>query len=301
MRLVREALEMGVRVFDTADAYGNGASERILGHALRYDRGHVVLATKGGYHFRERTSVEQAGRRAVGAARQLRQRRPAGAPSGAVTSAGASGGYVAQDFSPGHLRCAIEASLRRLRTDYIDVYQLHGPGPVHPDVFDELGDLVTAGKVLSFGIGAETVPAAHDWLAVPAVQVVQVPFGVLDPEVAEEVLPLATGRGIDVWARGVLAGGLLARTLHDERAVQADPKWPAINALLTIARRTGVPVDELAVGYVRSFVGVSTVLLGVSSSQHLARNVDLMRSAPLEPELVAELSTVRPPDLRGRL
>jgi aryl-alcohol dehydrogenase-like predicted oxidoreductase len=283
-RLVGEALDLGVRVFDTADAYGDGASERVLGAALRARRDDAFVATKGGYVFRERSAGEQRARRAaVGTLRRLGRPRPS---SSAVATGGGGGSYAAQDFSPHHLRSAVEGSLRRLRTDRIDRYQLHGPREVLPDLLAELVDLRGAGKVLSFGIGAEDVAAATAWLDVPEVDGLQIPFGVLDPAAADVLFPRLVAQPPDVWARGVLGGGLLALATRDPEAVAGDPKAPVITALRQLAATTGVGVDELAIAYVQSFPEVSTVLVGISSSEHLRRNVGLL-SGPLDPAVVA--------------
>src|SRR6476469_355361 len=117
VRLLRDAVDAGVVVFDTAGAYGAGASERLVGEALRGYRSQVTIATKGGYVFRPRSRVEQRVRRAV---RSVTARRTA---SGTAVAAG--GAYGAQDFSPANLRRRLDDSLRRLRTDHVDVYQLH--------------------------------------------------------------------------------------------------------------------------------------------------------------------------------
>ena len=126
-RLVREAIHSGVTFFDTADAYGSGTSERILGACLGSDRARVTVATKGGYLFRDRSSIESSARRFIapvlGAARSMRSRRRAEPSQGPMSR----GAYAAQDFTPSYLRSAVDSSLRRLRTDYIDIYQLHGP------------------------------------------------------------------------------------------------------------------------------------------------------------------------------
>lgn len=289
VRLVQEAMDRGVRVFDTADAYGNGASERILGRALRGRRDDVVLATKGGYVFRERLAIEQAGRRT--AARVIRAARRSGAGGGRPAGSGGDA-YQQRADSSRHLRTAIEASLRRLRTDHVDVYQLHGPHEVLPSLFDELQDVVAAGKVGCFGIGAESVSSAVAWLDVPAVRTLQVPFGVLDPEAATELLAHRPGRPVDVWVRGVLGGGLLAKASRDLDSVAGDPKAPTIARLDDLARRSGTALDALAVGYVRSFPGVSTVLLGISSRAHLDRNVALMGAPPLPADVHAELLAI---------
>ena len=112
------------------------------------------------------------------------------ADAGSGPAVGGSGGsYAEQDFTPATLRTAVDGSLRRLGTDYVDVLQLHGPDQVMPDLFEQLDELVTAGKVRRFGVGAESVDAAQQWIGVRGAAVVQLPFGVLDPEAAEIALP----------------------------------------------------------------------------------------------------------------
>jgi 1-deoxyxylulose-5-phosphate synthase len=276
IRLVHEALDLGVRVFDTADAYGSGASERILGRALHRRRDGVHLATKGGYVFRERTAAEQWARRIAGATRRRLPRR-----AGSGGGQGGGDAYRERDLSPRHLRYAVEGSLRRLRTDHIDLYQLHGPTVVEPTVFEELDDLRVSGKVGAFGIGAESVDAAIEWLSVPAVSCVQIPFGVLDPDAADSLFPLLGARPVDVWARGVLGGGLLGLAARDPSQVAADPKAPLIAALTELGREAGIGVDELAIAFARSFPSVSVILVGVSTGAHLHRNVGLMSTSPL--------------------
>lgn len=288
-RLVREALDLGVRVFDTADAYGNGASERVLGAALGHRRDDAFVATKGGYRFRERSAVEQGARRvAAGVLRQL----PRASGGGRGSPATGAGSYTAQDFSPHHLRTALEGSLRRLRTDRIDRYQLHGPHDVMPDLLGELVDLRDAGKVLSFGIGAEDVAEAAAWLAVPAVDALQVPFGVLDPQAADQLFPRLAHRPTDVWARGVLGGGLLAAATRDPQVVADDPRASAIEELRHLAAATGLGLDELAIAFVRSFPEVSTILVGIGSDEHLRRNASLFEDPRPDPGVVVRLRAI---------
>jgi aryl-alcohol dehydrogenase-like predicted oxidoreductase len=285
VRLVRDAVEQGVTLFDTADAYGSGASELVLGKALAGRRHGITVATKGGYRFRPRTLAEQSARRLVaGAARRLRR------PGDGDGQGG--GAYAEQDFSRAGVRAAVEASLRRLRTDHIDVYQLHGPHEVLPELLASLGDLVRTGKVGRFGIGAESVGEAAAWLAVDEVGVVQVPFGLLDPEAADDVFPAATGRGVEVWARGVLGGGLLGEAMSGSPAIRSDPKWPLIERLQALATEHGIGLDRLAVGYAQSFPQLGTMLLGISSTGHLRRALDLAAAGPLEPELLAAVGPV---------
>jgi aryl-alcohol dehydrogenase-like predicted oxidoreductase len=290
VRLIEEAVDRGVRVFDTADAYGGGMSERVLGRALRRRRAGVVIATKAGYRFRERSLAEQSLRRAA-APVLARVRRSRQGPATEASGRRPGGEYRDQDFSAPYLRQAVDASLRRLGTDYVDVLQLHGPAEICPGVIDDLQDLTRVGKVRKVGVGAESLAVATDALATAGVEVVQLPFGVLDPDAAKAVSRVA-GREVEIWARGVLGGGLLKDAMDDGSAVRDDPKWPRISALLALARREGLGIDELAVGFVRHCAEISTLLLGMTTREHLRRNIELMESPPLDAELVAEIWTV---------
>jgi aryl-alcohol dehydrogenase-like predicted oxidoreductase len=287
--LIEEAVDRGVTVFDTADAYGAGMSERVLGRALRRRRAEVVVATKAGYRFRERSLGEQSLRR-MAAPVLARARRPRG-PATEDSARRPGGEYRDQDFSAGYLREALDASLRRLGTDYVDVLQLHGPPDISPSVIDDLRDLIRMGKVRKVGVGAESLAVATDALTTTGVDVVQLPFGVLDPDAAETVSRVSA-TNVEIWARGVLGGGLFKAAIEDGSAVRDDPKWPRISALLALARREGLRIDELAVGFVRHFSEISTLLLGVTSREHLRRNIALMESPPLDADLVAEIRTV---------
>jgi aryl-alcohol dehydrogenase-like predicted oxidoreductase len=169
------------------------------------------------------------------------------------------------------------------------VLQLHGPHDVRPELFVELHDLVEAGKVRRFGIGAERVAEAAAWLPVAGVDVVQVPLGVLDPEARDDVLPIAEQYSVEVWARGVLGGGVLKAAASGDATVKDDPNWPRIARITEISRRTGIDVMSLAVGFVRAQPGVSTMLTGISTRDHLLRNLELMAAPPLDDELLAEL------------
>ena len=289
--LVHAAIDSGVTHFDTADAYGNGASERVLGRALRGHRDTVTLSTKGGYVFRPRTRWEQHVRRLMG-----RMRRSLGHASPPIfldpARTDARGSYQVQDFSPARLRMALEASLRRLRTDYVDVYQLHGPPDVLPDVLEALSDLRRAGVVLRFGVGAESVSSAAAWTAAKDVDVLQLPFGLLDPQAATYVFDSARSSDEEIWVRGVLGGGLLSAASGDLDSVADHPKRDLIVAALRIAREAGMGVDELAVRWVLRHPDVSTMLVGISSIEHLRRNLTLADLPPLPDDVCAEVTAV---------
>ncbi|MET0198926.1 MAG: aldo/keto reductase [Rhodococcus fascians] len=272
VKLVQQAADYGVVVFDTADAYGSGWSERLLGRALRSRRGDVVISTKGGYVFRPRSAFEQVCRR--GAARTTNLRATRTADTGPAASAQAAD-YQLQDFSVPNLRSAIEHSLRRLGTDYIDVYQLHGPREVSGDVFEELDDLRQRGTIRRWGIGAETIGQADAWVADANVEVLQIPFGILDPFAAGATLDAARSSSTQVWVRGVLGGGILSAASGQLESIAGHPKYRTVVELSELAAGAGIGLDELAVRWVLQQRGIDTVMFGMSSSRHLTRNIEL--------------------------
>jgi aryl-alcohol dehydrogenase-like predicted oxidoreductase len=294
VRLLEEAIDAGVGVLDTADAYANGASERIVGRAIRTRRDRVEIATKGGYRFRERSQAEILGRRLAKSVRERVRPDPPASVDDAETPAAA--GYASQDFSPASLRGALDASLRRLRTDHVDVYQLHGPPHRMPDLVGELEDLVADGKVRRFGVGAESITSAAEWSDVAGVDVVQLPVGVLDAYAVETAIEISD-RGREVWARGVFAGGVLAAAERDPTLVQRDRKGPLIRSLRDLAARHDITIFALALGFVRSIPGISTVLLGMSTPAHLRRNLELFAAPALAPELLAEVWALLAPGI----
>ena len=285
VRLVQEAVDRGVLVFDTADVYGSGGSERVLGRALRNRRADVFIATKAGYTFRSRSTVGRLARRAGRPLAGIKR-------SSSASSTPVGGAYATQDFSPAYLRRAVEDSLRRLQSDHVDLLQLHGPHQLIPDLFDQLHDLRATGKVGAFGIGAESLADAEAWLGTAGVEFMQLPFGVLDPGAEANVLPEARRRSIETWARGVFAGGVLAAASRDPTAVRGHPKFQVIEDLRRTADRAGLDVFQLALGFVRSCPDVSLVLLGMSSREHLHRNLRLMETSDLSAETLAETRTV---------
>jgi aryl-alcohol dehydrogenase-like predicted oxidoreductase len=280
VRLVHAAFDAGITLFDTANAYGAGSSEFVLGRALRDRRDSATIATKVGYVFRERRPIERRLLPLAARLKALRRRGGSGAPA---NSGGPSSSYAQQDFSPASLRAAVDGSLRRLATDRLDVVQLHGPHETLPDALETLQDLVRAGKVRRVGVGAESVDDARRWLDVERLDVLQLPFGVLDPAGAD-VLDALSDRPTAAWVRGVLGGGVLAAAAKSDPMAQRDAKWPLIQELLDIARTSGTDVLGLATGFVRSNPNVDTVLLGMSTVNHVQRNLALFDAPPLAPE-----------------
>jgi aryl-alcohol dehydrogenase-like predicted oxidoreductase len=181
--LLRAAVDRGVTLFDTAEAYGPLANEALLGEALAPVRDQVVIATKLGFDIDPVTGERRAG---------LNSR-------------------------PDHIKAAAEASLRRLRTEVIDLLYQHRVDPAVPieDVAGAVGDLVAAGKVRHFGLseaGADTIRRAHAVLPVAAVQS---EYSLWHREPATELLPLLEGLGIGLVPFSPLGAGFLTGKIDE--------------------------------------------------------------------------------------
>lgn len=285
-------MDLGVRVFDTADAYGAGSSERTIGRALRRGRDRAFVATKGGYQFKERSTAEdlvrQAGRPVVRRLTASRMGRGAGP---AIRFAG-SQAYSNQDFSVRYLRLALEASLRRLETDYVDLYQLHGPrGLCGDDVLSLMVDLRSEGKIRGFGVGLEGLDQAMDWLGTGALSSIQIPFGVLDPEAGIEIIPWARECNVPVVARGVFAGGFLADGSDGDDDLLRPGQPEVRKSVRRLARAAGVDALQVAAWFATTRPGVTTVLVGTSSASHLEQSFRYVAARPPD-DLLPQLQAI---------
>ncbi len=188
---------------------------------------------------------------------------------------GASGA-LSQDFSPPYLTQALEASLKRLRTDYVDLYQLHSPGAAFMqgnafgEALETLEKLKSQGKLRFYGIATEVPAEARFCLETPGISSLQIGFGLLDLEALDQgTLAAAGARGLGVIARGCYGGGLLKDGLDGEQLKAATPKWERILALRSFGQNTGRPVLDLALQFCRGTPAVSVTLLGMRVESHL--------------------------------
>jgi aryl-alcohol dehydrogenase-like predicted oxidoreductase len=272
MDLLRAAFEQGITFFDTADMYAQGESEALLGQALRGERDRVVIATKVGYRVARHASwvarVKPLVRpliRRVGLRREM-------VPVGVR-------GALAQDFSAEHIREAAHASLRRLRTDYIDLYQLHSPPAdvlARGEFLEPLERLKREGKVRYYGVACERAEDARLCLTYPEFAGLQVGVSLLHQEALAEVIPLAAARGVGVIARQCFASGLLAKPLEtvDAEALGSDPaareaRAAELAGYAVAAAELGWSLRRTALQFVRACDGVSTTLVGIRTPVHL--------------------------------
>jgi aryl-alcohol dehydrogenase-like predicted oxidoreductase len=208
---LRRALELGVTMIDTADIYGDGGNERLVGRAIGGDRDTVVLATKFGGGFRPDGSWHGLGR-------------------------------------PETVRPALEASLRRLSVDHVDLYYLHRVDPATPieDTVGAMADLVEAGLVRFIGLseaGPETIRRAH---GVHPITALQTEYSLITRDAEADVLPVTRELGIGFVAYSPLGRGVLGGAIQRPLDLPADD-WRA-----TVPRFQGASLEKM-LGAARKF------------------------------------------------
>jgi len=280
--VVDAALEAGITLLDTADTYGNGGgSEELLGEVLAGRRDEVVLATKFGHQEFD---------------------------MGYGPTAGAKGGRA-------YIRRAVERSLRRLKTDYLDLYQIHTPDPVTPvaETLAALGELVAEGKVRYLGnsnfTGWQIADAAHvarAALAVPFVSA-QNHWSLLERRAEAEVVPAARHFGLGVLPYFPLANGLLTGKARKGQAPPpgsrlagrpgylTESKLDRVEALISWAAERGLTVLEVAVGALAAQPGCASVIAGATSPEQVKANAAAADWIPAAAELAALDQIVPPP------
>ena len=274
LELLAAARGAGINFFDTADMYSQGESEALIGRAFKRHRDRIVIASKAGYCLPTRRKFAARLKPLLRPAIQLlkirRERLPAVAR-----------GSLVQDFSPDYLRKAVEGSLRRLRTDYLDLFQLHSPPA---DVVERgewepaLESLKRAGKIRYYGVSCDSVEAGLAALRYPTISSLQVPVSLLEQRMALALVPAARERGVAVIARECLANGLLAKRPEEidlgaycQSADERSLREKQLAEYRHLAVKRGCSLARLALDHVRGLDGVSIALVG-------ARTVDQLRN-----------------------
>jgi aryl-alcohol dehydrogenase-like predicted oxidoreductase len=264
--VIDAALEHGITLFDTADIYGQGMSEDFIGRALEGRRDGVVLATKFGKPMDERPDNSRGSR--------------------------------------DYIRWAVEASLRRLRTDVIDVYQMHEPDLTTPidETLAALHELVQEGTVRH--IGSSNYSAAQieeaDRIArergLTRFVSAQNQYSLVAREVEEEILPVCERLGIGMLPFFPLASGLL--TGKYARGVEAtegrlagreipEERWDRVERLQAFAGERGVPLLSVAIGGLAAMPAVASVIAGATKPEQVAANVQAGEWVPSADDLAA--------------
>jgi aryl-alcohol dehydrogenase-like predicted oxidoreductase len=279
VRIIHKALDAGINFIDTADRYSAGESEEIVGKALKGRRDGIVLATKFQGPMGEDPNMQGTSRR-----------------------------WITR---------AVEDSLRRLGTDYIDLYQVHRPSP-ETDIEETLSvltDLMRAGKVRA--IGSSTFPVSEiveaQWVAerrgLARFRTEQPPYSILDRGIERDMLPTCQrfGMGVMVWSplsKGMLTGKYrkgqptpdsprakyFAKQFSDERSLEI------VEHLIALAGETGLSITHMAMAFVMAHPGVTSALLGPRTMQHLD---DLLAGAEvrLSEDVLDRIDQIVPPGI----
>jgi aryl-alcohol dehydrogenase-like predicted oxidoreductase len=270
IRAIRYARALGVNFFDTAQAYGFGASERLLGRALREDldrrRDQLVLATKGGLRM--------------------------------------AGEQLVRDSSRAWLRQGVEESLSALAVDYIDLYQVHWPDPDTP--FEEtalaLQELVDEGKIRHVGVSNFSAAQMADFARTRPVETLQPPYHLFRREIEDEALPYAREQDVGVLVYGPLAHGLLTGAF-DEQVTFPPGDWRSesdlfrgdalrrnlekVRELERFARERGCGVSQLAIAWTLARPGVDVAIVGSRRTAHIEESLGALELRLTDEDLAA--------------
>jgi aryl-alcohol dehydrogenase-like predicted oxidoreductase len=280
LRTLEAACDAGINFYDTADMYSQGESEALLGKAFRKMRDKVFIATKGGYCLPGRSRLVQFIKPiAKPVVRALGLRRSA-VPA-------ALSGKLSQDFSPGHLRKAVEASLRRLKSDHIDLYQLHSPpreylhGAQLQDALGLMARFKTEGKIREYGIALDFADDAMQCVNVEGIASLQIPFGLMDPEALDGIFDTLSERGYAIIARGCFGGGALKQSLTERELREVEPKWERVLQIKRLAAQMQRSPLEAALQFALGVERISVTILGMRTPQHLKTNLQYYAAKPL--------------------
>ena len=250
---IRAALEQGINLIDTAPVYGFGVSEEIVGEALAVAglRARTLIATKVGLEWRD--------------------------------------GKVYRNATRARIMQEIEDSLRRLRTDYIDIYQVHWPDPLVPveETADAMRTLYQQGKIRAIGVSNFSVAQMEAFRRVAPLHVLQSPYNLFERAIEAEILPYCRASGIATFGYGALCRGLLSGRMRTDTIFQGDdlrridPKFrpPRFAQYLEAVRR----LDELAQrGFRRRVIQLAVRWMldqGISVALWGARRPDQLEAA----------------------
>lgn len=269
---ILEAVDQGVNLIDTANAYGFGYAEEVVGKALAGRRDQVVIATKGG------TVWDDSGRRW-------------------------------RDSSPAALKRSVEESLKRLRTDVIDLYQIHWPDPNTPveESWQAMMELIQEGKIKAAGVSNYNAEQIRRCLQVGPVTSLQLPYHMFHRDMEKELLPLCQQEGIVLLPYGPLGHGMLSGKMDPQSPPQLPPgdwRWSldmfhksyrehaeAAVRLQELAARHGRPLSQLAIAWILRLPEVASVIVGARTPAQVRPHLGAS-GWTLTPEELAEIDAI---------
>ncbi len=261
-KLIHQAIDQGVNFFDTADLYQRGANERVLGKAVKRKRKDVLIATKVGNVWRDDGS-----------------------------------GW---DWNPTkkYILKAVDASLERLQTDYIDLYQLHGGTLKDPidDIISAFEKLKKQGKIRHYGISSIRPKVMQEYVAKSNIASIMMPYSLLDRRPEEGCLSSLLDKNVGVIARGALAKGLLAggkpaEVYQDYTVEEVQKVIDTINNLSNFYRSPA----QTALRFVGQEPAVTSIASGIRTEEQLKENVGFVDTPELTTSEMEILKGLLPP------
>lgn len=261
--VVEAALEEGINYFDTADLYDFGENEKIVGKALKNVRERVVIATKAGNRWTDTKD------------------------------------NWTWDPSKAYIKEAVKQSLKRLNTDYIDLYQLHG-GTIEDNIdetieaFEELKD---EGFIKYYGISSIRPNVIREYAQKSSLISVMMQYSILDRRPEEEALPLLHDRNISAVTRGTVAKGMLSEKMLEKATAngyldysyeELEKVLPLLKAKLASTRS----LAEVAIQYNLAHPAVASVVAGASTPEQIRENARAVSSASLSPEEIDLIKSI---------
>jgi aryl-alcohol dehydrogenase-like predicted oxidoreductase len=265
LQALERAVELGIGFVDTSDVYGWGHSEELLGAALKDRREDVRIATKVGGDFYH--------------------------------------GGVRMDFSPQYIEFALEHSLQRLGTDYVDLYQLHNPPLAlmgDPATYDVLDRLQAENKVRHYGVSVHQPMEAITAIQIGMPTVIQLPFSLFRQEWIQEVFPLAEKYRVGLIVREPLANGMLTgKYAEDTTFPHGDfrHQWPpemvqtqvrAAARLASLLVQDGRTLAQAALKFVLAFPEVGVTIPGAKTPAQAEENLGTAEAPDLTPDEIAK-------------
>ncbi|ALC90047.1 oxidoreductase [Bacillus sp. FJAT-18017] len=255
--IIDAALDEGINYFDTADLYDFGENEKIVGETLKGRRDKVVIATKAGNRWKQDKS-----------------------------------GWT-WDPSKEHVKNAVKDSLKRLQTDYIDLYQLHGGTIDDPidETIEAFEELKSEGLIRYYGISSIRPNVVREYVDKSSLVSVMVQYSMLDRRPEEEILPLLKANGVSAVTRGPVAKGLLSEKMLEKASSEGylDYSYDELERLLPLLKEKlgSRSLAEAALQYNLSHPAVASVVAGASSVEQIVQNAKAARANPLTDEEIA--------------
>ena len=277
--MIKRACDLGINFFETADMYGRGKSETLLGNALSGMRGDMVLSTKYGYDF---SNVTQVGHT-----------------------------ELPQKFNTDFTKNALNSSLERLQTDYVDVYGLHNPkiGHIRDDsIFNTLEDLIEQNRVrtcqIALGPAIGWLQEGLESMSRSVISAVQTVYNILEQNPGNQLLSRGAENNVGILVRvpdasGILTGRVTAETKIDEKDHRSVRKGEWIKSSLlkveqlrTIADNNDLTITELAIKFILSKTGIASVFPTVISVEEIEQFVAMSDGNYINSSDMSEIDTL---------